>query len=73
MDPEKEEIIHGLTIQDIVRWFDYHYPKDVFKNHPISWVRRIMKWLSGADALVMVEEEKYNMEVVWDERGRGGG
>ena len=59
--PECEAIvtIHDITLDDVVLWLDYYYPKDIFKKHPIAFIRRMMKWIAGADAKVMIDEEQY--------------
>jgi len=48
--PSLEEL--AKTIEDV-------YPPDIFKSHPIVWVRRLLKFLSGMDYHVLVDEETY--------------
>ena len=47
------------TLKDIVEWFDYYYPKDIFIKHPVAFIRKMLKWLAGADCKVLIQEEKY--------------
>jgi len=60
--------IEELSLSDIVRWFDSIYPKDIFKAHPISWIRRMLKWINGADAMVMIQEAEYEHTQRKDEK-----
>lgn len=56
---DKPVPIDLATIQEITRWFEHCYPQDIFKTHPVSWVRRLMKFLCGMDYHVLIDERTY--------------
>jgi hypothetical protein len=47
------------TLEEITREIENIYPQDIFKAHPIAWVRRLLKFISGMDYHVLVDEENY--------------
>ena len=68
LEQERITTIEELSFSDIVRWFDSTYPKDIFKTHPVSWFRKMLKWLNGADAMVMIQEAEYEHTQRKDEK-----
>ena len=47
------------TIDEIAKEIQEIYPMDLFKSHPIAWVRRLLKYLSGMDHHVLIDEENF--------------
>ena len=47
------------TLKEIARDIEEIYPQDIFKTHPISWVRRLLKFLCGMDYHVLIDEKLY--------------
>jgi len=47
------------TIEEITKDIETIYPQDIFKSHPIAWVRRLLKFISGMDYHVLVDEKNY--------------
>lgn len=48
-----------LTIEELAKEVEETYPQSVFKTHPIAWVRRLLKFISGMDYHVLVSEEEF--------------
>ena len=47
------------TLQEITQTIEEIYPQDIFKSHPIAWVRRLLKFISGMDYHVLIDEKNY--------------
>ena len=58
-DCENEISIESATLKEISGWWNYWYPQDIFKSHPVAWIRRLLKWLTGASDRVLVDENRY--------------
>lgn len=56
------------TLEEITIEIERIYPQDIFKSHPISWVRRLLKFISGMDYHVLVDERHYTE---WKEEKKG--
>ena len=47
------------TLQEIIQTIETIYPQDIFKSHPIAWIRRLLKFVSGMDYRVLIDEKSY--------------
>jgi hypothetical protein len=47
------------TLEEIAQAIEKVYPQDIFKTHPIAWVRRLLKFLCGMDYHVLIDEASY--------------
>lgn len=44
---------------EIAKEIELIYPQSIFRSHPIAWVRRLLKFLSGMKYHVLVDEANY--------------
>jgi hypothetical protein len=47
------------TLEEITQEIEAIYPQDIFKSHPVAWVRRLLKFLCGMDYHVLIDEATY--------------